>query len=335
MKQRSKSVIAAVLLIIAVVLCTTPVTSYAKNTLATPSRCGALQVQKTKLVDNKGNAVQLRGVSTHGIAWYPQYINKKFLKELRTKWNVNVVRLAMYTDEYGGYCSGGDRKALIKLIENGVRYAKQADLYVIIDWHVLQDQNPNRYVKQARKFFHYMSKKFASYNNVLYEICNEPNGATTWKQVKKYAKKVIPVIRKNDPDAVIIVGTPEWCQRVDQAAQSPITGYSNLMYSLHFYAATHRDDLRSRMVSAVKSGLPVFVSEYGICDASGNGAVDVASANAWIKTMNKYKISNVCWNLSNKNETSALFKPNCFKSYGFKKRNLSFEGKWLWKILHK
>ena len=333
MRHKSKSIL-AVLLLIAVVLCAAPVTIQAKQKLAVPSRCGALQVKKTKLVDKNGKVVQLRGVSTHGIAWYPQYINKKFFKELRKKWNVNVIRLAMYTDEYGGYCSGGDRKALIKLIKKGVRYAKEADLYVIIDWHVLLDQNPNRYVKQAKKFFKVMSKEFASYDNVLYEICNEPNGGTTWKQIKKYANKVIPVIRKNDPDAVIIVGTPEWSQRVDEAAQSPITGYSNLMYSLHFYAATHKDDLRARMVSAVKAGLPVFVTEYGICDASGNGAVDLVSANAWMKTMNKLKISNVCWNLSNKNETSALFKPNCFKKSGFKKKNLSFEGKWLWKWLH-
>lgn len=301
--------------------------------LARPSKNGALKVKGSKLTDKKGRKVQLRGVSTHGIAWYPEYINKKFFKELRTKWNANVVRLAMYTDEYGGYCSGGNKTELKNLIKKGVKYAKAADIYAIIDWHVLSDQDPNRYVSQAKKFFKEMSKTFASYNNVLYEICNEPNGGTTWAQIKKYAKKIIPVIKANDPDAVIIVGTPNWSQYVDEAAASPIKGYSNIMYSLHYYAATHKADLRKRMVSAVKKGLPVFVTEYGTCDASGSGAIDKASANAWVRTMNKYGISYVCWNLSNKNETSALFKSSCAKTYGFKKSDLSAQGRWLWNTL--
>ena len=300
---------------------------------ACPSKCGPLKVTGTRLTDSKGRKVQLRGVSTHGIAWFPQYVNQKLFKELKKKWNANVVRLAMYTDEYGGYCSGGDQKQLKNLIKQGVEFAAKADMYVIIDWHVLNDQNPNKYKKQAKKFFRSISKSLASYDNILYEICNEPNGGTTWKNIKKYAKAVIPVIRKNDKDAVIIVGTPTWSQDVDQAAADPITGYSNIMYSLHFYAATHKEDLRNKMVAAVKAGLPVFVTEYGICDASGNGAVDKTSAKKWIKAMNKYGISYVCWNLSNKDETSALIKSSCSKTSGFANKDLSAEGKWLKKIL--
>ena len=142
-------------------------------------------------------------------------------------------------------------------------------MYAIIDWHILSDGNPQTHQSEAKTFFSEMSKEFAKNTNVLYEICNEPNGNTSWSQIKSYAQEVIPAIRKNDPDAVILVGTPNWSQYVDQAAADPIRGYDNIMYTLHFYADTHRDSLQSTMVSALSKGLPIFVSEYGICDASG------------------------------------------------------------------
>jgi endoglucanase len=303
------------------------------GTLATPSNSGALQVIGTQLCDKSGNAVQLRGISTHGLAWFPDYVNNALFAELREDWNVNVIRLAMYTDEYGGYCSGGNQDDLKKLVKNGVKYATDNDMYVIIDWHVLNDQNPNTYIDEAKSFFKEMSKTYASYDNVLYEICNEPNGGTTWSDIKKYAKEIIPVIRKNNKNAVIIVGTPNWSQYVDQAADDPISDYDNIMYALHFYAATHKDSLRNTMTAAIDKGLPVFVSEYGICDASGSGGIDETEANKWVSTMDSYGVSYVAWNLSNKDETSAIIKSSCSKTSGISESDLSDSGKWLYKML--
>lgn len=271
---------------------------------AAPSICGALHVDGTKLMDSQGNVVQLKGISTHGIAWYLDYINKDCFRELYEKWGANVIRLAMYTAESGGYCTDGDKETLKKLVKDGVSYATENDMYVIVDWHILSDNNPNMYIEEAKDFFAEMSREFADYNNVLYEICNEPNGQTTWTEIKAYAAQIIPIIRKNTPDAIILVGTPNWSQFVDQAAANPITEYDNLMYTLHFYAATHKDDLRTTMTSAIDAGLPVFVSEYGICDASGNGIIDEPEANRWVETMNAYDVSYVAWNMSNKNESS-------------------------------
>ena len=301
--------------------------------LSVPSSTGKLRVKGTQLTDSKGNPVQLRGISTHGIAWYPDYINKSCFKQLHDKWNVNVIRLAMYTEEYGGYCSGGNQNQLKQLIDKGVSYAAAQDMYAIIDWHILSDGNPNRHIDEAKAFFKEMSKKYAKSNHVIYEICNEPNGGTSWKEIKSYAEKIISVIRSNDKDAVILVGTPNWSQFVDQAAANPITKYSNIMYTLHFYAATHTDSLRNTMTSAIKKGLPVFVSEYGICDASGNGAIDESQANKWIDTMDKYGVSYVAWNLSNKAETSAILRSDCNKTSGFKESDLSSSGKWLYRML--
>ncbi len=294
---------------------------------------GALQVIGSSLCDSRGNPVQLKGVSTHGLAWFPEYVNEELFRELREEWKANVVRLAMYTGESGGYCTGGDRERLRQLIRDGVKYASDQDMYVIIDWHILSDGDPNTYKEDAENFFREMSAEFADQDNVLYEICNEPNGGTSWNRIKEYAGEIIPVIRENDEDAVILVGTPNWSQYVEQAAADPVTDWDNIMYTLHFYAATHKESLRQAMTAALDGGLPIFVSEYSICDASGNGGIDEAQAEAWVETMDRYGVSYVAWNLSNKNETSSLFSASCTKTSGFTGDELSSTGKWLYGIL--
>lgn len=308
----------------------------AKTTTYYDASAGRLHVKGTKLVDKKGHEVQLRGVSTHGLSWYPQYVNDKCFAQLHDKWGANVVRLAMYTEEYNGYCSGDakNRSDLKKRIKKGVRLAKKHKMYVIVDWHILSDGNPNSHKKEAKAFFREMSREFKGYNNVIYEICNEPNNGTSWKEIKSYARSVISTIRKNDKKAVIVVGTPTWSQDVDQAAADPIKG-DNIMYALHFYAATHKTDLRNKMTAAINKGLPVFVTEYGICDASGNGAIDKKEADRWIQTMDEYGVSYIAWNLSNKQESSSIIKSSCSKVSGFKKSDLSDEGKWLYSMLRK
>ena len=294
---------------------------------------GPLSLAGTQLTDSGGNPVQLRGISTHGLAWYPDYVNEACIRQFREDWGMNVIRLALYTAESGGYCTGGDKEGLKSLVKNGVEYATACGMYVIIDWHILSDGNPNTYIKEAKAFFQEMSQEYADYTNVIYEICNEPNGGTSWSQVKSYAEEVISVIRENDEDGIILVGTPNWCQYVDQAAADPIMGYENIMYTLHFYAATHTDSLRKAMVNAVEAGLPIFVSEYGICDASGNGAIDENQADKWVETMNEHGISYAAWNLSNKSETSAILKSSCGKVSGFAGEDLSDSGRWLYGML--
>lgn len=289
---------------------------------------GALRVDGVNLVDQYGDQIQLYGMSTHGIAWFPDYVSYNSFKTLRDDWNTNCVRLAMYTHEYGGYCAGGDQSQLKALIGTGVDAATDLGMYVIIDWHVLQEQDPNVYKDQAKTFFKEMSETYADHTNVLYEICNEPNGYATWDSVKSYAEEIIPVIRANDPDAVIIVGTPTWSQDIDKAKANPLDA-ENVMYALHFYAGTHKDVLWNRLDSCVQNGLPVFISEFGMCDASGNGGNDFNSANSWFQVIEKYNISFCCWNLANKNESSSVIKSSCTKTSDWSEDDLSESGKWI------
>lgn len=292
---------------------------------------GKLSVKGTDIVDMNGDKYQLKGVSTHGITWFPDYVNKEAFETLRDDWGANLIRLAMYTDtgDSYGYCSGGDKDEILALVDKGVSAATELGMYVIVDWHILSDSDPNNHIDDAKEFFDKVSKKYAAQENVIYEICNEPNGGTQWSSVKSYAETIIPVIRANDKDALIIVGTPNWSQDVDIASQDPITGYDNIMYAVHFYAATHKDDLRNKVKTALDNGLPVFVSEFSLCDASGNGGIDYDSSDEWFELINENNLSYSSWSLCNKNETSSLIKSDSTATGSFSDGDLSDTGKYV------
>lgn len=292
---------------------------------------GKLSVKGTDIVDMNGDKYQLKGVSTHGITWFPDYVNKEAFETLRDDWGANLIRLAMYTDtgDSYGYCSGGDKDEILALVDKGVSATTELGMYVIVDWHILSDSDPNNHIDDAKEFFDKVSKKYAEQENVIYEICNEPNGGTQWSSVKSYAETIIPVIRANDKDALIIVGTPNWSQDVDIASQDPITGYDNIMYAVHFYAATHKDDLRNKVKTALDNGLPVFVSEFSLCDASGNGGIDYDSSDEWFELINENNLSYSSWSLCNKNETSALIKSDSTATGSFSDGDLSDTGKYV------
>lgn len=292
---------------------------------------GKLHVEGAKLLDEHQNICQLKGISTHNISLYPEYVNEACITQMTDKFNISIFRIAMYSAEADGVCgySDGDdahRAKLEQMILDSVKICAKLGIYIIVDWHILLDYDPNMHTDMAIQFFKNISPKLKEYDNVIYEICNEPNMDTTWRQVKKYANQVIPVIREIDPDKVIIVGTPLWSQRVDLAAKTPLD-YPNLIYTLHFYADTHKRALRNRMVKALESGLPIFVSEFGICDASGNGPINDKETQKWIDLMNEHKISYILWNLSNKDETSAILVPTCTATSDFSEEDFSECGK--------
>lgn len=225
------------------------------------SEHGQLSVSSSGFVVDKNQSVfQIQGISTHNLAWYPEYVNVDTFRKLRDEFNINTIRLAMYTAEDGGYCVSDDtaRQQMLACLTSGIEAAIQLDMYVIVDWHILSDSNPNLYKETALSFFESIASTYGDKPNILYEICNEPNGDTSWDEIKSYSVDVIDRIRMYAPQSIVIVGTPTWSQDVDIASSSPIER-TNLLYSLHFYAATHKEDLQSKLQTALTNGLPVFV----------------------------------------------------------------------------
>ena len=308
-------------------------------------RHGKLSVQKVDgyaapiMVDQNGVPTQLRGASTHGMHWFPQYVNQNAFQTLRDDWGINMVRLVCYPRDVGsvGYLTGGDstKQQLDTLIQNGVDYATKLGMYALVDWHV-HAYNPNEYLKEAKIFFTKYATMYKDHDNVLYEICNEPTG-TNWysgngKDLYTYCSEVIKTIRDIDPDAIIICGTNTWSQDVDQVAAKPMKalGYENIMYTFHFYSATHKENLMEKVRLATKDGTPIFVTEFGICSADGNGSYDTENADRWIALLDELNISFACWSYSNCNEKSAYFKSSCSNAGGdWTADDLTTTGKWL------
>ncbi len=299
-----------------------------KTNLTPFEKHGRLCVKGTDLVDVKGNLVRLHGPSTFGLMWAPEYVDFECFKDMRDDFNSNAIRLAMYTIEWGGYCSNGDKEKIRQIVDDGVRYATELGMYVIIDWHVLHDEDPLVYADEAERFFDLVSKKYADHENVIYEICNEPNNSGTWDKVTEYANRIIPVIRKNAPEAVIVVGTPVWSQNVDEAADKPLA-FDNIMYSMHFYAAEHHTYIRNKLVYAHEKGLPVMISECNITMACGDGVYDYEQADKWMSLMDEYGLSIFVWSLKNNAHSSSLFKESCSKISGWSDDELTEAGLWM------
>jgi len=298
---------------------------------------GKLHVEGKDLVNEAGQTVQLKGISTHNLNVYPEYINEEAFRQFRDEYKVSIMRLAMYTgfaDDHYGYADSDDehRKELEKIVLDGAKICKDLGIYCMIDWHILLDYDPNMHTDMSIRFFKNICPKLKDYDNVIYEICNEPNmnletkEEVTWDQIKNYAREVIPVIKEIDDTKVIIVGTTIWSQGVDKAADAPLE-YDNIMYTLHFYADTHRDKLRNKLIYARNKDLPVFVTEFGVGHANGDGVINDEESKKWIDLLNEEKISHIIWNLSNKAETSSILLPACKKTCNFTQEDLSECGK--------
>lgn len=296
---------------------------------------GALHVDGASLKDENGNGMVLRGTSSHGIIWYPRYLNGSAMETL-AGYGANVQRIAMYTEPDNAYIE--NPKQSLNYLYIGIESVLAADMYVIVDWHILEDGNPNQYVNEAVEFFDEISRHYGDNPAVLYEICNEPNGETDWDDIVNYAKKVIPAIRANAPGAVILVGTPRYCTDFSGPVEKPLE-YGNIMYTMHRYIDVSEEKACENHLieSVVESGIPVFVSEWGTSVGeqaylqNGETWNEVRTyqenARPFIDYMKEHGISWTAWSLSNKDEAHSMFRSDCQKYSGWTEEDLTDFGR--------
>jgi len=280
---------------------------------------GQLSVLGAQLVDKNNNPVVLRGMSFGWHSMWPRFYNEKAVSWLKKDFKCNVVRAAMGI-ELGDKSYMKDPQFSKDKIDAVVKGAIKSDIYVIIDWH-----SHNINLKEAKEFFAEVSKKYSKYPNIIYEIFNEPD-YESWSEVKAYAEEVISVIRANDPKNIILVGSPHWDQDVDLPAADPIRGFDNLMYTMHFYAATHGKDLRDKTDDAIKSGLPIFISESAGMEASGDGPLNIKAWQEYIDWMESRKLSWITWSVSDKDETCSILKKSANSEGRWKDEDLKESG---------
>jgi endoglucanase len=272
---------------------------------------GALRVEGNKIVDKDGKQTQLCGMSFFWSQWMGKFYNEQTVKWLVDDWKVTVVRAAMgvkHIESHSGFLYDGSEQLKVKAVVEG---ALKKGIYVIIDWH---DHLAFQNAEESQHFFEEMARLYGSYPNVIYEIYNEPERVSWSKTVKPYSQRIVKAIRAIDSDNLILIGTPYWCQNVNDAADDPLEG-KNLVYSLHFYAASHKGELRDKALYAMKKGIPLFVSEFGTCLASGNGILDSAETQRWFSFMDQNKLSWCSWSIADKDETASALLPGA-RYYG-------------------
>ena len=279
---------------------------------------GNLSVQGTRMVDQNGIAVVLKGVSFGWHNWWPRFYNKETVKWLYKDWKCTVVRAAMGVEPDSGYLNEPQwsEKKMKAVIKGAIR----EDIYVITDWH-----SHGLHLEGALTFFEEMAKKYGKYPHVIYEIYNEPVHQS-WQEVKDYSVEVIRKIREFDPDNIILVGSPHWCQDIHLVADDPIEGFDNLMYTTHFYAATHGQLLRDRGDYALEKGIPLYVSECAGMSANGDGPIDYEAWYTWIDWMSRNEIGWICWSIADKNETCSMLNETADSKGGWKETDLKESG---------
>jgi endoglucanase len=280
---------------------------------------GQLQVKGSRLCDEKGSPLVLRGMSFGWHNFWPRFYNSAAVAWLARDWNCSVVRAAMGVEPKGGYKE--DPESSVRKIKAVVDGAMKSGIYVIIDWH-----SHNINLAEAKTFFDQMAAEYGKYPNVIYELFNEPD-QESWEDVKNYATEVIKVIRNQDPDNIILVGNPHWDQDIHLVADAPLIGFNNIMYTVHFYAATHKQELRDRCNYALNKGIPIFISESAGMEATGDGALNELEWQKWIGWAEQNKISWITWSVSDKDETCSVLYPSASSNGNWTDKDIKESGK--------
>ncbi|HEY5090984.1 MAG TPA: glycoside hydrolase family 5 protein [Polyangia bacterium] len=279
---------------------------------------GQLKVVGTQLQDQSGHPVQLKGVSSQWLNYesktFPE--SKAAIQYARDNWKLSVIRAAMGVDVAGGYLGTGTgtnaaQATMLSKVNTIVGNAIDLGIYVIVDWRTSDAVTATTtQATAASAFFTSLATQYGSTPNIIYEPYNEPN-KVTWAQIKPYHQAVVAAIRAVDPDNLIVLGTPTYSQDVDLAAADPVAG-TNLLYTLHFYACTHKQALRDKATKAISLGLPLFVTEFGATPAdggvvkSGDNDVCEGEANTWFSWMAQNNISGASWKLDQCTDSSCI-----------------------------
>jgi endoglucanase len=221
--------------------------------------------------------------------------------------------------ESGGYLDDTDsqKQKVVTVVEAAIA----AGIYVIIDWH---EENADQHATEAETFFSEMAQRYGMYPNVLFETFNEPTKQNWSEQIKPYHEQIVSAIREHSRN-IAILGTGLWSQRVDEAADDPVSG-ENIAYTLHFYSATHGQDLRDKAKEALDKGVALFVTEWGASSADGDGALDLDETRAWLRFLEERGISCTNWSVCDKDEKSASLKSGASHTGGWADGDLSESG---------
>ena len=274
-----------------------------------PSNGGALHVTGSKLYDKNNNEVLLHGASIPTILYLDTenptrdgITNLNSLHTLRN-WGANVVRL--FAAANNGYSPAfiGNEEAFTIQYKKIIDMAIESDMYIVVNWDGARN-NGASFTPEAVDFFTRISSAYPNDPHIIYEIWNEPEdvGLNDWDDVHNHADAVIPAIRNNSPNSLVLVGTPGWDYHA-LYTQGHELNYSNIMYVFHMYMNSMRGSTVERLISQIEAGVPIIVTEWGCMSIERNTRLVYDElAEAFAKAVDKYKISNLLFSFGTSND---------------------------------
>jgi endoglucanase len=280
---------------------------------------GQLSVSGSKIIDKNSDPVQLRGMSLFWSQWIGKYYNYNTIKWLKDDWQINVIRAALAVDHDGYLVNPEVEKAKIIAV---IDAAITEGIYVIVDWH---DHEAENHLEEAKTFFAEIAEEYGNYPNIIYETYNEPLDVSWLSVLKPYHEAVIANIRQHDSDNIVVCGTRNWSQEVNEVVGNKIND-PNVVYALHYYAATHKQELRDKATLAINNNIPLFVTEFGTTQASGDVEIDEAESLIWWEFLDQHKISWCNWSVADKEELSAALVINASIDGGWSASDITTSG---------
>jgi endoglucanase len=275
-----------------------------------PVAChGALSVNEGRIVGEHGEPVTLRGMSLFWSQWGQHYYSADTVAWLVRDWKVDVVRAAIAAE--GNYSARQHFEREWAKASTVIDAAVANGLYVVVDWHAHRP-----WPDEAERFLTAIAAKYGHLPNLIYEPFNEPlrDGVDWSRDVKPYHERVIGAIRAIDPDNLVIAGSPSWSQDVDVAAADPLP-FANLAYTLHYYAGTHREELREKGDAALVAGAALLITEFGVVNADGDGPIAREESRAWWDWAEARGIGWMAWSIGDRDESSAALRPGTLASH--------------------
>lgn len=283
------------------------------------ARHGRLQVKGNRVVDAQGQPLTLRGTSLFWSQWKPAFYNPQAIAWLVKDWHVSVVRAAIAAHA-GGYHRNPEAET--RKAETVIDAAIAEGIYVVLDWHAHEPDADN-----AIRLFTHIAAKYRGVPNLIYETYNEPLPKHGWADLlTPYHRRVIGALRAVDPGAFVVAGVRSWTQDVEEAAADPLP-FDNVAYALHYYAATHKAELRGKAELAMERGAALFVTEYGVTHSSGSLPIDPEESQRWWDWCEAHGISHLAWAIEDKDEACAALVPGSSPYGGWPDSQLTQSGR--------
>ena len=155
-----------------------------------------------------------------------------------------------------------------RFIDTTVEHCKEQGVYLILDYHIIEDWDNERVVEQVEAFWDQAAPRYADEPHVVYEFWNEPqrpddDTLETWNGWKEVAQPIVDGVREQAPETPIIVGSPGWTSLTKYAAESPFEG-DNLIYAGHIYPGDGKSaEVLDPDYGEPADEVPVMITEWG------------------------------------------------------------------------